>query len=438
MKKIFLALAIFASLQVANAQVKSASAAKQSLDKAIENSQNPKKNAKASTWISLGKAYLDAYNAPIANVYVGASLQELKLIMGNEKPLSTEQVQTASGPMTKDTYADKNLYFTPQGKLQIIEVTKPVVENALDKGLEAYGKAYSIENKKNKDVLTGVQDIAKKYVDDAYSAYSLGNIKGANENFRKAVEASAQKPLEIIDTNSLYNQGFTAWTLGDNAQAKQCFEKCIEYNYFGEGGEVYSKLGDIATKEGDKAGAKSILEAGFQRFPGSQSILIGLINYYVTSGENTDQLFALLDAAKKNEPTNASLYYVEGNIRSQLGETQKAVEAYEKCATINPAYEFGYIGEGTMYYNQAIALQDKAQKELDDTKYQAIVKDFETALKSCIDPFEKAYNITKDDKVKVGVAEYLKNAYYRFRSESADNQAKYEKYDNVVKSGKPE
>jgi transcriptional antiterminator len=91
-----------------------------------------------------------------------------------------------------------------------------------------------------------------------------------------------------------------------------------------------------------------------------------------------------------------------------------------------------------MYYNQAIALQDKAQKELDDTKYQAIVKDFETALKSCIDPFEKAYNITKDDKVKVGVAEYLKNAYYRFRSESADNQAKYEKYDNVVKSGKPE
>jgi len=438
MKKILFAFALLASLQVSNAQVKSASAVKEDLDKAIEASQNPKKAAKASTWIKLGKAYVEAYNAPIANVYVGASQQELQLLMPNVKPVSTEQVTLNGEQMTKEVFADKNLYIKQDGKLGIIEVTKPVTAQPLDKALEAFDKAYQLDSKKAKDILEGLRNISKKYVDEAYSCYSLGNMKSANENFRKAVESSLQKPLEAVDTNSLYNQGFTAWNLGDNAQAKECFEKCLSYNYYGEGGEVYAKLGDIETKLGDKAASKDILEKGFQKFPSSQSILIGLINYYVSSGENADKLFELLDVAKKNEPTNASLYYVEGNIHNQLGETEKAVAAYEKCATINPEYEFGYIGEGTLYYNQAIALQDKAQQELDDTKYQAIVKDFETALKNCIPPFEKAYSITKDEKVKVGVAEYLKNAYYRFRDENAEYKANYEKYSKIVTDGKSE
>ena len=55
------------------------------------------------------------------------------------------------------------------------------------------------------------------------------------------------------------------------------------------------------------------------KFPQSQGVLIGLINYYINSGENTDRLFELISAAKSNEPNNASLYYVEGNVNLHLG-----------------------------------------------------------------------------------------------------------------------
>ncbi|MBQ2549591.1 MAG: hypothetical protein II560_00070, partial [Bacteroidales bacterium] len=41
-------------------------------------------------------------------------------------------------------------------------------------------------------------------------------------------------------------------------------------------------------------------------YPSSQAILIGLINYYVSSNQDTDRLFSLLNDAKKNEPDNAS------------------------------------------------------------------------------------------------------------------------------------
>ena len=40
--------------------------------------------------------------------------------------------------------------------------------------------------------------------------------------------------------------------------------------------------------------------------------------------------------------------------------------------------------------------------------------------------------ITKDDELKVSIAEYLKNACFRFREEAGDYQAKYDKYNAIV------
>ncbi len=156
----------------------------------------------------------------------------------------------------------------------------------------------------------------------------------------------------------------------------------------------------------------------------------------MNSGENTDRLFELVNAAKQNEPDNASLYYVEGNINLQLGREEEAIAAYRKCSEINPDYEFGYIGIGQLYYNKAVAIQEEATNELDDRKYEALVKDFEVALKNCIEPFETAYAVTKDANIKLAVAEYLRNACYRFSSDSA-YEAKYQKYNAIAKGEVP-
>ena len=214
----------------------------------------------------------------------------------------------------------------------------------------------------------------------------------------------------------------------DNERALKFFKRCYDLGYYYEGGEVFARLAEV-----DTLNTKKYLEEGFSKFPQSQSILIGLINYYLKNNEDPETLFGLLDKAKANEPNNASLFYVEGNIRAQLGQIDKAVVAYEECAKINPEYEYGFIGEGTMFYNRAIELQTKAQEEIDDAKYMALVKEFEESLKSCIAPFEKAFEITKDANIKAGIASYLKNAFYRFREESAENQTKYEKYSEIAK-----
>ena len=430
MKRILIALAILASVQIAGAQVKP-EAARKAVEAAEAAAQNAKKNTKAATWQALGKAYVNAYDAPTGNIWVGAGENDLKLVMGGENPMSTEEVVILGQPYVKKVYSNKNLYFR-DGILQIIEITKPVVDNSLDKAVEAYQKAYELEPKKAAEIATSLNQITEKMSGEAYNSYSLGNFAKASQIFENVANVAAKAPLSQLDTNSLYNAGFTAQQAGQKDRALGLFKKCYEAGYYSEGGEIFAKLADL-----DTLNTKKYLEEGFEKYPQSQSIMIGLINYYIKTGESTDNLFALLDKAKQNEPNNASLYYVEGNTRAQLGQEDLAIAAYEKCAQIDPNYAFGYIGEGIYYYNKAIEFQDKAQNEMDDRKYEALVKDFEAALKNCIAPFEKAYGVTKDDEVKVSIAEYLKNAYYRFSSSDDAYKAGYDKYSAVVANGRP-
>lgn len=430
MKKILLALAMFAAIQVADAQVKSAADVKKSVEAAEAATQNVKKAVKTATWLKLGQEYVKAYDAPTGNILPGSNKTELTLMMGSEKPVSSEEVTVNNEKYTKDVYADKNLYFNQNGQLVIIEVTKPVYEDALERAVKAYQKAYELDEKhaKDKDVAAAFDYISQKYVSEAFNKYTFGDVATASELFEKAADVEALAPLSKIDTSVIYNAGFTAMAAKDNERALKFFKRCYDLGYYYEGGEVFARLADV-----DTLNTKSYLEEGFSKFPQSQSILIGLINYYLKNNEDPETLFGLLDKAKANEPNNASLFYVEGNIRAQLGQIDKAVVAYEECAKINPEYEYGFIGEGTMFYNRAIELQTKAQEEIDDAKYMALVKEFEESLKSCIAPFEKAFEITKDANIKAGIASYLKNAFYRFREESAENQTKYEKYSEIAK-----
>lgn len=437
MKKIFTAIAILASMQLASAQqLKTIPAAKSSLAKAVEASNNPKSAEKAATWVKLGTSYFEAYLAPAGAGWIGATRAELGIVMTGEKAISSEEVTLpGNNVMTKEVYTSRNYYFNANDQLAIIEVTKPICEDALDKSLAAFSKGYKLGGKA-KDIAPLVEKISQKFNEEAYNAYTFGDYQKASVYFEKAASASMAEPFCQLDTNAIYNAGQTAWMASDFPRAKSMFERCLRYNYYGEEGDVYGKLAEIADKTGDKKAQVAYLEDAFLMFPNSQAILVGLINYYVNSGENTDRLFELIDSAKKNEPNNASLYYVEGNILLKLGFEDRAVTSYETCAKINPDYEFGYIGEGQLFYNKAVAIQEQASNELDDNKYMQLVVEFERALKSCIPAFEGAFRTTKDSAIKLAVAEYLKNACFRFRTESEEFSAKYNKYNEYVTANK--
>lgn len=436
MKKILILMAVLFAVQAVDAQVKTPVDAIKAVEAAKAATQNEKKATKVATWLKLAKTYTDAFESPKGNAMTGASKQELQLLMAGEKPTSSEAVELAGEVFMKEVYASRNLYFNQAGVLSVIEITKPVYENALELAVEAYQKAYEVDAKmsKTKDIVEGLKGISYRYQTEAFTQYYLNNLAQASVYFEKAAAALATEPSEGIDSLSIYNAGFTAWMVADYERAAQFLEESVKIGYLEEG-EAYAKLADSYAKLEKKAEARAILEEGFSKFPQSQVLLIGLINSYIEANDNPDKLFQLMDEAKKNEPNNASLYYVEGNIHNQLGQKEEAIACYRKSNEINPEYEWGLIGIGLLHYNEAIEIQKKAAEELDDAKYQLLLNELEDNMKSAIEPFEKAYALSADPTIKVTIAEYLKNIYFAFRENGPEYAEGYAKYNEIVKTG---
>jgi len=435
MKRVLIVLTVLLTVQFAYAQTE---AARKAVESAEAASQDAKKAVKVTTWLKLADAYMDAYDAPTRNILLNTPRVQLQYMMGSEQPESRETVTIDNLPYVKESYSNKDLYFDANDNLVLVDVTKPIFEDALAGALAAYVKAYEVDVKKSKekDVVEGIEAVSRKYFTDGMNKYMIGDMKTAGVLLGKAADASETAPLSKVDTTALYNAGYVAWAQQDYTTAKGYFERCLEAEYYYDNGETFAKLADVYMNLGEKEKAVTVLEKGFSEFPQSQSILIGLINYYLESGVNADRLFVLIDEAKKNEPDNVSLYYVEGNIYKELGNYEKAVECYYRCAEVNPEYDFGFYGAGTLYYDRALALSEQASQELDDNKYMELVKEFEQSLLNAIDPFEKAFAVSKNDQLKLNVAEYLKNIYYRFSSVEDKYMEGYKKYDAIVKSGK--
>lgn len=433
MKKIMVLLALAAGIQLANAQ-KSEEACKKAVASAKAASQDPKKNVKVATWMNLAKASMEAYNAPQLNGMLGHGRQEIQLLLTGIKPVSTTTETLGSGDYIVDHYASCDYYYSPDEILQMIVVTRPYVQDALPTALEAYSKAAEVDVKgsKKKDILAGIENIVKAYQDEAMNEYQFGRFLAASERFESAADAAATAPLSRIDSACIYNSGLTAYMAGNFERTKTMMEKCIELGYY-EGGETFAKLAESQKQLKDTVACKATLEKGFELCPDNQSILVGLINLYLETNDDPSKLFTLLDIAKIKEPANASLYYVEGNIRKQLGQIEEAVAAYDKCVEVNPDYEFGYIGKGLLYYDEAIKYVDQAQNEFDQKKYEALEEKAVDAFKLALPAFEKAFGITKELPTKVGVAEYIKNISFRFRRD-AEYQEIYDKYNEFVKA----
>ena len=408
--------------------------AKKALDKAVAASQNPGKAAKAATWVALSDAYVKAYDAPTQNLLAGSTATEVGMFLKGQKATEISTRKGAEGTEYEVvSYDNKDLYYQ-NDRLEFWIVTKPVVENALDKAIDALNKGFSLDPKAatNKSYTEKANTIHENYYSEAVSEYLAGNTAKASDLFGKAAKVTSGQILNGFDSMSVYNSALMAALSGDNAKAIEGYKECMAKGYYNDG-NVFSNLADLYKKAGDDATALKVLEEGFTKYPQSQAILVGLINHYLSTGSEPDKLFALLHDAQKNDPNNASLYYVEGDAYKKLGNYDKALELFGKASYVDPKYIYGILNTGILFYDRAVEVQEKASLELDDAKYAKLVDELNGYLEKAIEPFERSFTLTDDNTIKSAIADYLKNIYFRFRDKSPEYQAAYEKYNNFLK-----
>lgn len=431
MKKLLLALSLIISISL-GAQNKDAEKAIKDLEKVQKEAENPKKATSPATWLKMSDAYAAIYDVPVKAIWIGASQLELKVVLKDQRTISSE-IKTVNGVVYNvDSYVDKDLYFEKDGSLSAWNVTKPYMEgDLLNLSVEALDKAAETANgTKDKDIAERLKLLKARYVNEGMNSYTLGDFKSASKNFEAAAKISTNPLINAPDTTIMYYAGITANLDGNSERAIKFFELAMA-NKFDSNGDLYSNLSEAYKKIEDIDKAKQILLAGFTKYPLNQSILVSLINLYLESNDDPNKVLDLIRKAQENEPTNASLYYAEGNVWKKLNNMDKAIESYKKSVEVDPNYVFGSFAIGTMYYDNAVDLQIKAADEMDDKKYEAMVKQLEEYLELAIEPFEKSYSSTKDQDIKAIIAEYLKNIYFRFREKGENYMEGYKKYNAI-------
>ena len=435
MKRILIALSLIFAVTALSAQPKSPEAAKQAIEKALNASMDAKKASKVATWLTLSKAYTDAYDYPSTNLIVGTARNDAKTLLGKQRIQATEEVNIGGLNYTVDRYEDKDLYYNPEGLLEFYLVTKPAVEgDLLGKAVEALAKGVEVDAKKSKadEIKIRMDGIHQKLGTEAYANYMVGNFAESAALFAKAAAVSEGSILNKKDDQNTYYAALMYGLGGNHPEAIKYYNKCIADGNYQEG-NVFSNLSNIYLADKDTVMGKKVLEDGFAKYPQSQGVLVGLINLYRSTNEDPQKLFDLLHAAQKNEPGNASLYYVEGDIYKTLGDVENAEKYFRKATEIDPNYVYGILSVGVLYYDRAVEIQTAANDEMNDAKYNALMTEFEETLEKAVAPFEESFKMTEDAEIKSAVAEYLKNIYFRFRSRGDEYMEKYNFYNDYLK-----
>ena len=435
MKKILLIISALVLTVSLGAQTKEA--VLKNIDKAQATVENPKKATNPSSWMKLGESYINAYIFPQSGLWIGAQAMETKLLLKGQQVLSTETKNCSGIDFTVEVYADKELYFNPDGLLEVINVTAPVVEQPLESAYNAYMKAAEVDAKgsKKKDIAEQLMKIRDMYINEAMGAYTLGDIKTANSYFEGSLKVYDNPVVGKVDSMIVYYTAVTFNMLGDKANAAKYFEKCKEINYHQEG-DVFSSLAEIYKAQGDVEKAKEVLNEGFIAYPTSQGILVSLINIYLESNDDPNKVLELIRTAQANEPNNASLHYAEGNVYKNMKDMENAIKCYYKSYEIDPTYVFGIYTVGSSYYDKAIEIQEQINNlDINDYEtYDKLSAEFDQALIDAIEPFEKAFAATSDKELQLAIADGLKQIYFRFRDKDPKYQAGYEKYNSFLEA----
>lgn len=279
--------------------------------------------------------------------------------------------------------------------------------NPLRIAAESYEKAYTLDAKyENADECYQKAIIAYKNL--GIIAFNEKNYAGATELFEKVVLLSAKKGTP--DKDGITNTAVAAMNAGNHDKAIEYYSKMIDSD---STGMIYGQIYKAQLAKGDTAAGMATLKNGRIKFPRNQALLTENLNYLFRTKQNAEAE-SLLKLAIENDPKNHTLYLAAGSTYETLGRMDEAIAAYKKAIEIKPDAWQAYYNLGAFYNNEGKKLQDAANNEKDNKKYEAGIKAADAQLAIALEYLEKAKELTeKGSSDRMDILKALKQLYVR-------------------------
>jgi tetratricopeptide (TPR) repeat protein len=215
----------------------------------------------------------------------------------------------------------------------------------------------------------------------------------------------------VLDTAIIYNAGLAAFKAKNWDKSIQYFTISGKNDY--NGPASYNFVYQANQAKGDTLNSLLALKEGYSKYPNDESLLVELINFYISKGRS-DEAIKFIDLAIAAKPENATLYTAKGAMLEKLGDVEGAVALYKKAVQKDSTQFTPYYNLSVIYYNRGVEAVNAAN-QLPPTETDKYNADMETAkghFRISLPYIEKAYSI---DSSEMAILESLKTVYYRLQ-----------------------
>lgn len=161
----------------------------------------------------------------------------------------------------------------------------------------------------------------------------------------------------------------------------------------------YRNLVSIYDQQGKVEKAIEKLEAAKKEFPNDTRFLEDYASMIYKTGDKEAYVLAIEEVLKLT-PEKKDLWYNLGVVAQDLGDVEKASNAYDKVIALDSNYRNAYINKGLILLGEEKEMVKQLNENIGNKQYSVIKKKIQEVYKEALPLFEKAYEIEPGEGVK--------------------------------------
>lgn len=278
---------------------------------------------------------------------------------------------------------------------QDMELLKEIGENGMEDAISSLKRAYPMGKKYKDEVVSTVDRNRIAMNTMARTLYEAKQFGPAAEAYLG--QAQFADCIELIDSSAIYNAAICYDKVKEYEEAAVQYEKAAKVGYNGTNCYVLASIAYRNANMTDKATA--LIQEARKENPTDRGLLLETVNTHLAAGNNAEAEKALADAIA-TDPNNKQLHYTIGTIMIELEKNEEAETALNKALELDPDYVDAQYQLGAHLVTWASALKTEASKlgPNETSKFNKLDKQSDETFKRALIPLEKYIATYPKDK----------------------------------------